>query len=93
MLIIYRKRGTENQLRGQKDSHERYLKNSPDYELVGICAEGEVLLTLISPVAENVKWGKRRRYEQGDIRSFSGKPCFGYDKAADGVPTTNGGRE
>lgn len=51
-------------------------------------SEGEVLLTLISAVAqneslalsENVKWGIRRKYEKGCIQSIPSGKFFGYDK-------------
>jgi site-specific DNA recombinase len=49
---------------------------------------GEVLLTLISAVAqneslnqsENVKWGIRRKYEKGCIQSIPSGKFFGYEK-------------
>ncbi|NLE27251.1 MAG: recombinase family protein [Clostridiaceae bacterium] len=51
-------------------------------------SEGELLITLISAIAEseslalseNVKWGKRRKYERGDIGSIPWKNITGYDK-------------
>lgn len=53
---------------------------------------GEVLLTLISAVAqneslaqsENVKWGIRRKYEKGCIESIPSGKFFGYDKDKSG---------
>lgn len=55
-------------------------------------SEGEMLLTLISAVAENesftqsenVKWGIRRRYERGDIKSIPSGKFLGYDKDDEG---------
>lgn len=49
---------------------------------------GEVLITLISAFAqneslnqsENVKWGIRRKYEKGCIKSIPSGKFFGYDK-------------
>ncbi|HEY9059242.1 MAG TPA: recombinase family protein [Pseudobacteroides sp.] len=51
-------------------------------------SEGEVLLTLISAVAQNesltqsdnVKWGIRRKYENGSIKSVPCGKFLGYDK-------------
>lgn len=51
-------------------------------------SEGEVLLTLISAVAqnesltqsENVKWGIHRKYENGSIKSVPCGKFLGYDK-------------
>jgi hypothetical protein len=51
-------------------------------------SEGEVLLTLISAVAqneslnlsENVKWGIRRKYESGSMKSIPCGKFLGYDK-------------
>ena len=51
-------------------------------------SEGEVLLTLISAVAqneslslsENVKWGIRRKYENGSVKSVPCGKFLGYDK-------------
>jgi site-specific DNA recombinase len=51
-------------------------------------SEGEVLLTLISAVAqnealnlsENVKWGIRRKYESGSVKSVPCGKFLGYDK-------------
>lgn len=53
-----------------------------------INSEGEVLLTLISAVAqneslnlsENVKWGIRRKYESGSVKSVPCGKFLGYDK-------------
>ncbi len=55
-------------------------------------SEGEMLLTLISAVAqteslaisENVKWGIRRKYERGNIKSIPSGKFLGYDKDEDG---------
>jgi len=55
-------------------------------------AEGEMLITLISAVAENesftqsdnVKWGIRRKYERGNIKSIPTGKFLGYDKDDDG---------
>lgn len=56
-------------------------------------SDGELLLTLMSAVAENesftqsenVKWGIRRRYEQGHVQSVpSGGKFLGYVKGKDG---------
>lgn len=51
-------------------------------------SEGEMLLTLISAVAqseslalsENVKWGIRKKYERGNIKSIPSGKFLGYDK-------------
>lgn len=51
-------------------------------------SEGELLLTLISAVAqnesanqsENVKWGIRRKYERGSVRSIPSGKFLGYKK-------------
>ena len=51
-------------------------------------SEGEVLLTLISAVAQNesfnqsdnVKWGIRRKYENGSVKSVPCGKFLGYDK-------------
>lgn len=50
--------------------------------------EGELLITLISAVAqneslalsENVKWGIRRKYERGQVQSIPSGKFLGYDK-------------
>lgn len=55
-------------------------------------SEGEMLLTLISAVAqnesltqsENVKWGIHRKYEKGNIKSIPSGKFFGYDKNEEG---------
>ncbi len=55
--------------------------------------EGEVLISLISAVAQNeslslsdnVKWGKRRKYEKGDIGSIPFKNITGYTKYSNQV--------
>jgi DNA invertase Pin-like site-specific DNA recombinase len=49
---------------------------------------GELLITLLSAIAqqesivqgENVAWGKRRKFEKGDIGSIPWKNLTGYDK-------------
>ncbi len=54
-------------------------------------SEGEVLLTLISAVAqneslalsENVKWGIRRKYENGSVKSVPLGKFYGYEKSGD----------
>lgn len=59
-----------------------------------INSEGEILLTLISAVAqnealslsENVKWGLRRKYENGSVKSVPCGKFLGYDTA----PSTAG---
>jgi DNA invertase Pin-like site-specific DNA recombinase len=51
-------------------------------------SEGEILLTLISAVAqneslalsENIKWGIRRKYERGHVQSIPSGKFLGYDK-------------
>lgn len=55
-------------------------------------SEGEMLITLISAVAENesvalsenVKWGKRRKFERGDISCIPWKNITGYCKNENG---------
>ncbi len=55
-------------------------------------SEGELLITLISAVAqnesqaqsENVKWGIRRKYERGHVQSVPCGKFLGYDKDDDG---------
>jgi DNA invertase Pin-like site-specific DNA recombinase len=57
-----------------------------------IRSEGEMLLTLISAVAqneslalsENVKWGIRRKYERGHVQSIPSGKFLGYDKDKNG---------
>lgn len=52
----------------------------------------ELLLTLIAAVAEsesfqmseNIKWGFRRKYETGSVKSLSIGKCLGYRKDEDG---------
>jgi DNA invertase Pin-like site-specific DNA recombinase len=54
--------------------------------------DGEILLTLISAVAqneslnqsENVKWGIRRKYERGSVRSIPSGKFLGYKKDKQG---------
>jgi DNA invertase Pin-like site-specific DNA recombinase len=54
--------------------------------------EGEIMITLLSAVAqqesialsENVKWGKRRKFEKGDISVIPWKNITGYDKDKNG---------
>lgn len=54
--------------------------------------EGELLLTLMAAVAEsesfqlseNVKWGFRRKFEAGSVRSLALGKCLGYRKDEDG---------
>lgn len=56
-------------------------------------SEGELLLTLISAVAqneslslsENVKWGIHRKYEKGCIQSIPSGKFYGYDKDKSGL--------
>jgi len=51
-------------------------------------SSGEILVTLLSAISqqesivlgENVKWGKRRKFERGDISSIPWKNITGYDK-------------
>jgi DNA invertase Pin-like site-specific DNA recombinase len=55
-------------------------------------SEGEMLITLISAVAqnesltqsENVKWGIHRKYERGNIKSVPCGKFLGYDKDENG---------
>lgn len=55
-------------------------------------SEGEMLITLISAVAqsesqalsENVKWGIRRKYERGNIKSIPSGKFLGYTKDDEG---------
>lgn len=55
-------------------------------------SDGEILLTLISAVAqnessnqsENVKWGIRRKYERGCVRSIPSGKFLGYKKDKQG---------
>ena len=57
-----------------------------------LTSQGEVLLTLISAVAqteslaqsENVKWGIRRKYERGNVKSIPSGKFLGYDKDQQG---------
>jgi len=59
-------------------------------------SEGELLLTLMAAFAEsesvsmsdNIKWGKRRRYEQGLVESLALPNIYGYCKK-DGELATN----
>ena len=52
-------------------------------------AEGELMLTLMAALAEsesenmseNIKWGKRRRYEKGCVESLALANLYGYRKA------------
>ncbi|HEX3017159.1 MAG TPA: recombinase family protein [Caproicibacter sp.] len=54
--------------------------------------EGEMLLTLISAVAqneslnlsENVRWGIHRKYERGNVKSIPSGKFLGYDKDENG---------
>jgi hypothetical protein len=56
--------------------------------LHSLAKEGELLLSLLSAFAqqeiyshsENVKWGKRRRFQKGDIRSIPWNNITGYSK-------------
>lgn len=53
-----------------------------------LTSQGEMLITLLSAVAqtesqalsENVKWGIRRKYERGQVRSIPSGKFLGYDK-------------
>jgi len=55
-------------------------------------SEGELLLSLISAVSqnesytqsENVKWGIRRKYERGNIKSIPSGKFLGFDKDGNG---------
>lgn len=55
--------------------------------------EGELLLTLMAAMAEseavsmsdNIKWGKRKRFEKGMIESLALHNIYGFRKTADGV--------
>ena len=55
-------------------------------------SEGEMLLTLIAAVAQNeslnqsdnVKWGIRRQYERGNIKSVQASKFLGYKKNKQG---------
>jgi len=57
-----------------------------------LTSQGEVLLTLVSAVAqteslalsENIKWGKRRKYERGHVKSILSGKFLGYDRDQDG---------
>lgn len=54
--------------------------------------QGELLLTIMSAMAEseswnlsdNVKWGIKRKYEQGHVQSIPSGKFLGYDKDDDG---------
>ncbi|QRN84823.1 recombinase family protein [Clostridia bacterium] len=60
-------------------------------------SEGEFLLTLIAATAqqesleqsENVKWGIRRKYEAGNIKSIPSGKFLGYDKDSEGELVIN----
>ncbi|MFX4263140.1 recombinase family protein [Pelotomaculum propionicicum] len=60
--------------------------------IYSLTSQGEMLLTLISAVAqteslalsENVKWGIRRKYERGLVNSIPSGKFLGYDKDQDG---------
>jgi len=55
-------------------------------------SEGEMLLTLVAAIAqneslnqsENVKWGIRRQYERGNVKSVSASKFLGYKKDKQG---------
>ena len=56
-------------------------------------AEGELMLTLMAALAEseaenmseNIKWGKRRRYEKGCVESLALANLYGYRKDGDAL--------
>ncbi len=56
-------------------------------------AEGELMLTLMAALAEseaenmseNIKWGKRRRYEKGRVESLALANLYGYRKDGDAL--------
>ena len=55
--------------------------------------EGELLLTLMAAMAEseavsmsdNIKWGKRKRFEKGMIESLALNNIYGFRKTAEGI--------
>lgn len=61
-------------------------------QIHSLTSQGEVLISLISAVAqteslalsENVKWGIRRKYERGHVQSIPSGKFLGYDKDKDG---------
>lgn len=61
-------------------------------QIHSLTSQGEVLISLISAVAqteslalsENIKWGIRRKYERGLIKSIPSGKFLGYDKDQDG---------
>lgn len=61
-------------------------------ENVHVLSEGEMLLTLIAAVAQNeslnqsdnVKWGIRRQYERGNVKSVQASKFLGYKKNKQG---------
>lgn len=61
-------------------------------QIHSLTSQGEVLISLISAVAqteslalsENVKWGIRRKYERGHVQSIPSGKFLGYDKDQQG---------
>lgn len=61
-------------------------------QIHSLTSQGEVLISLISAVAqtesmalsENVKWGIRRKYERGHVQSIPSGKFLGYDKDQNG---------